>query len=236
MKASEAISWMRRRVPINVLPADFSWYGVLNKAGTDFHNAHSWGFADATTASIEVVSGSDWIRLPDDFVQLVSLETTNLGKDAVAVVSASRMNQLRSELVEGTSTFWYLCFEGGPEVTTPGDGGECWAQVYPTPTQDGSPSLRITYERGWRKVPEGETGAKLNIRPWCESVFLDFCENAAWEALFDSDPPHAARKAERLGRLIKKDNDAGAIVGQPKGGVDCDDEDEDWNIDGDLDD
>lgn len=235
MKASDAISWMRRRVPVNVLPANFSWYDVLNKGGIDFHNAHSWGFADTTTADIEVRAGEDWIRLPDDFVQIVSAQTTNLGKDAVGVISAASMNEKRSALVEGTSTYWYLCFEGGPPTGTPADGGECWAQVYPTPTADGSPALRISYERGWRKVPENEAGAKLNIRPWCESVFLDFCENAAWEALFDSDPPHEARKAQRLAQLIKKDNDAGAIVGKPRGGVCEDDEDEDWSIDGDLD-
>lgn len=219
MNAGELILWMQNKAPSAVLKPGWTWYRVLNKAGIDFYNAHDWQFAERTTANVTGTAGSGRFELPADFVSYVSVESSDLGRDQIEVVSSAVMNQRESENLRGTGSFWSVCFDDAQDQQTPAEFIRPTARIYPKPTTTGSPRMLLTYERGWREIPEGAAGHVPNIRKHCLSVFMDFCELAAWEALFDTTPPHMDLKAARLAALIEKDEQATPSV-PVRGGID----------------
>jgi hypothetical protein len=217
MNAAEIIAWVQKRVPANP-PSGFDWYTLLNLAGIDFHNAYSWSFAEDTTTTIEGVPGLSSLALPEDFVAVRSVQTVDLGRNSVRIVTVDQWNELASVDLIGTSYRFAVCFDTGENQQTANVFAPPVCKVWPTPTIAGEPTLRVTYERGWRHIPTGASGAVPNIRRHCVSVFLDFVEQTAWRYFFDTDAPHGATKAARLAQLITKD-ESGTVSVPVRGGL-----------------
>lgn len=231
MNASQIIEWVRKRVPATP-PSGFDWYDVLNLAGHDFHNAYSWSFAEDTSVTVAGVTGRDSVPLPDDFVAVRSVQTVDIGRNAVRIVTVDQWNELASVDLTGATYRYAVCFDTGENQTTLGVYAPPVCKIWPTPTIDGEPTLRVTYERGWRHIPTGAAGAVPNIRRHCQGVFLDFVEDKAWRRFFDTDPPHGADKAKRLALLIDKD-ESGTVAAPVRGGLPLDNPEE-YRIAGDF--
>lgn len=233
MNAGEIIAAVRRRIPASVFPAGFSWYDVLNVAGVNFCNAHPWSWAQTTKAEVAGMAGSELIRLPDDFVSLVSCRAVDLGRDTVRVVSADVLGRERSANLPGAGYLYYVSFDGGVTQATSAEFAGQYAAIWPAPVTNGSPLLRIVYQRGWRKIPEGESGHVPNIAANAISVFLDFVEAQAHEELFDTPVRHEDRKRERLLALIAED-EARTLPTPIEPGLRRDQGVEDWTFGNDL--
>lgn len=205
MNAEQIIAQIRLRVPAQVFPAGWSWYDQLNLAGINFCNHYPWTWTQAKEAVIVGTVGSELIRLPDDFVGVISCRAEDLGRDTVRVVSSDWLSRERNRNVLGSAYLYFVSFDGSVDQATPAEYAGQFAQIWPAPVSDGSPRLKLVYRRGWRHIPEGASGHKPNIDHNALPVFLDFFEAQVHETLFETPVRHAERKAERLAALIATD-------------------------------
>lgn len=226
--AGDYITRMRFRVPARV-PSDFSWYHALNAAGSDFFNRHPWSFAGETQGVVYARAGQDVLELPHDFVALRSAVADNLNTDSVESVSLSRIQELQAGIgLTQTGGPWSICWDASWTQRTPSTAPAVTAPIYPTPTTDRSPSVRIAYERGWREIPEGMAAAIPNIPPFAESVFMTLCAAVAFERAFEKPSADRAIFERELPFLIRTDERRTTHV-KTKGGLACP-QDDDWRL------
>jgi hypothetical protein len=197
------------------LPQGQTWYDILNIAGETFVNRHSWTWLEKARADVAAIVGEDEIDLPRDFVSLTNCRARDSSSQVVRVVTHRRMEELRSnEALTGTSGFWYLCFDAGIVQKSPAGAPVPRALVWPTPTADGDPTLRIVYQRGWHYILPSEGSHVILIGSWCSAAFLKHCEVTAWEQLHNKPSPRRGEYEQVLKEAIMADEDRVDNVGQ----------------------
>lgn len=211
------------------LPQGLTWYDVLNLAGETFVNRHSWTWLEDANASVAAIQGDAEIPLPRDFVSLTNCRARNSSSQVVRLVTHARIEELRSnEDLTGTSGFWYVCFDAGIVQNSPAGAPIPKAIVWPEPTVNGDPTLRIVYQRGWYPVLPTDGAYVPKIGAWCAAAFLQHCEITAWEKVHNKESSRRAEYERVLSEAIARDEERVENVGQV-GDKRCD-RDEDYLI------
>lgn len=210
------------------LPPELTWYDILNIAGEEFVNKHSWSWLEEERATVNAVMGDENLPIPRDFVALTSVRARNAGSQAVRLVGRDRIEELRSQEDLATSSgFWYVCLDAGVTQSTPGGDVIPAGLVWPIPSANGEPSLRMVYQRGWWKILPSDGARVIKIGAWCEAAFLLHCEITAWEKLHNKPSPRRDKYDVVLRDAIDRDEERCENVGQVgdlRRGDDCDED------------
>jgi hypothetical protein len=152
---------------------------LINRAGVHLMSMFQWAWTIQRPVFLDIVADQDWCGLPDDFLQIVYLQssaTSNTGGidlvDLQLILEARDGGGLNtvtpSKFMAAESHMWPSggsgSLGGGEPVTI--------LELYPTPTVSEDDTVRLCYRGRWRSVPEGSAdGYRLTLPEYCETLF-----------------------------------------------------------------
>lgn len=208
---------------IRVTPdSRFDTLDVLNRAGMMLMGARPWNNWLRETLDIQAVAGQDHVPLPKHWVKVETCVSADPGR-YVEVVTRDRFEFIRTRvLVEPNQPWkWRVCLDSLPPETPDVAPSLCY-RVWPTPTQNGLPNLRVVGVIGWRDF----TATTLANRPplprrWHEAYFHAVC-CVAVETLDPASGPAPERPLYEaaVDRLWQQEEEMDTDAGELRGGVD----------------
>lgn len=199
-----------------------SLWHVLNSAGRKLVMESAWTWLCSEPTDIVAVADQPWIALPDDFDRLITVRIAERSYMTVVISSMIDIETYRSSPVIYTANLYYIYplmnllskgASGGVPVRNR-------LEIYPTPTEDGTPTLTVTYMRKWVELDENDPSRVLNIPEEFTSALI-YRARADAKILQDDEgaPKEEALYAEEVARLKKHDMEQSINRGLIRGGA-----------------
>lgn len=152
---------------------------LINRAGVHLITMHQWNWAIKPPVFLPIVSGQDWIEFPEDFRQIVYIQSSQNSttggidlvdlqiildaRDGGGFVSVTPARYMAAEAHEWPSG-GSGSLGGGEPITR--------LEIYPTPQANESNTVRMAYRARWREVPVGASdNYRLTLPQYCEALF-----------------------------------------------------------------
>jgi hypothetical protein len=120
-------------------------YQTFQDAGNQLLQ-HEWSWAKRGPVALAFRAGVEFVELPPDFGRMVGLETPDSTYATTSVVPFQRIQSYRSGGLSTTSEgVVYMCFDAARRQKNPGVGSTAVAEVWPTPSTNDTPTVRMTY-------------------------------------------------------------------------------------------
>lgn len=192
---------------------------VVNAAGRHFHAMHPWAWAQRASVSLSQVSGVASMALPDDFGELLALESTNSLVRRTQMVTLDEILRLRTSnlpldnWVTKCAVSWKLSDE---------DRMQPYLEMWPTPSADASDTHTLFYRAKWYDATDDD--AIVYVPPFAEPLLMELCRTFArgWEG------EEQGTLSERLAMVqagplflaaVNQDNAAQVNYGPMRGGL-----------------
>ena len=157
----------------DTLSADI--YELINDAGETFTSLHRWTFLNQVTAELDLVTGQEFITLPADFTEILSIERGR--KFGVRLTTMQVIIDLRSNVGAATSPQLFR----GAIVWNNVAGAQPIprVEIYPTPTANESDAITIHYRKDWQRISTDETILSIpdHLIPLYKRILVLFAEN-----------------------------------------------------------
>lgn len=152
---------------------------IANDGASYFYNAHNWRWRDKAL-SLDAVSAQNYIALPTDFEQLISIRSGTNATKAVIQASLDEIITLR-QLSSGVGGYYYVCPSWTPQTgVTAAPIGRL--EIYPTPAASEVGTFSGRYRR---KIPDLSSGTDApDIPTWAHPALKQMVR--AW-AVFVED-------------------------------------------------
>lgn len=150
---------------------------VVNAAGRHLFACREWLWSSRATATLNLVSGTNYVLLPADFAELVAIEVTNSTVTRAKRCTFAEILELRTAQLNGTGFGYNVCANW--RVLAPGITGladdtlQPVLEIWPTPSASVSDALTIIYKARWPDLVNDNTVVLLP--PFAESLLVDFC-------------------------------------------------------------
>lgn len=195
---------------------------ILNDAGEYLCTMHSWKWLERGSATLDFVAGQDYVDLPDDFRDVISVVYSQSLSDRFEWVDQERMERVR----QGIEPDWQ--YIGLIENVAPATGGPAVPRLALSPTPGGNitAALTIRYAAGWSQVGrDADVDTTYLIVPeWCRSLMIRLCRIFA-AALGEEDIAgleerlEAIESSKYLDRLKERDGAVQPELGVLEGGA-----------------
>lgn len=204
---------------VNTLDSRIKPWAVFNQAGQALFTRHAWSWR-GENADLLGVADQDFIALPEDFAKCtsVSLPDTVYG---VKTVSQAAIRRFREAPVTGATGVWFVSFEPWNRQANPELLPTPRMDIYPTPTVAGTPTLKLEYQRQWRRIRASDPRGVPNLPDYTEWA-LTLKGRAMFKALHDDYAGSGADEAlyeKEIARLIQEDTPQ-MNYGRMRGGAD----------------
>jgi hypothetical protein len=170
-------------------PASLTADVMVQQAGRALFNMHGWRFRERT-AALDTVADQEYVALPADFGQLITLRTATGG--GVEWTGMARMHELRSFAGAGSViTNVAIAFTVVSGVPTPR------LELYPTPAADSSPGLRLEYRASYQHPAESSDA--MPVPAYVEPLLLEVLRAVAFA--YDEDEAPSEGLSVRLAAI-----------------------------------
>jgi hypothetical protein len=143
---------------------------IVNDAGRYLCAMHEWTWLERPPANLSFVADTDYVVLPTDFNQMISVEPTSSIVIQVFMTTISTLLKLRADQV--TSVFDYtVALEYPTQSATTARPGSARLAVYPTPGSNDSNVLKLFYKAGWIEL-DGNADVP-NTPEDCDSLLIE---------------------------------------------------------------
>lgn len=140
-------------------------YDTFTDAGRQLLSLREWSWSKRGPEESQLRFKADqaYVELPADFGRVVSVYTTDGG--GVRLVASQEISLLRSGGVTGDPVAVCLCFDAARRQKNPGGGSILVADVWPTPTADDSPTVRMVYRASFKQTTSADDDTCPDIHP-----------------------------------------------------------------------
>ena len=197
---------------------------TLNRAGRWLVTAHAWSWRHRVSTTFAAVASQAYIALPTTFGQvidcIVNLSLVPTGFRQVEIVSLSHIADLRQRFSTLGDGVLYIAFPGYTQSDTATVHPIARAEVFPTPTANGDPTMELTFLQKWRELTS--TGSdEANIPDDFENLLVLKSRLMALqvENPDGSWPDLRAELQEELARMVLEDESRQEEVGPLIGGA-----------------
>lgn len=123
-------------------------FELLNDAGHYLTNMHDWGWLARPPANLNFVASQEYVTLPSDFGNMLSIEVPNSLQTTVQEETLERILYLRGSSLNDPFRYHVaVVFPTQTSVTVA--PGNPRLEIWPTPGSNESNALRISYRAGW---------------------------------------------------------------------------------------
>lgn len=197
-------------------------WATFNRAGRAMVTRHDWTWRMRGPVSIPVVASQSWLAMPDDFAGETESFVPNTGNFTLLEKTSLRRivelrSQNRSNQITGTM---YIYFPAWATQVSREDPPTQRAELYPTPTTAGQPTISLIYKGRWREITENDNNAIPNIPPDFEQALILTARSYAICIENQMPPYEDGPAAVEIDRLIKEDSQRQSEMGRMTGGVD----------------
>lgn len=128
-------------------PSEVPTIQIINEAGSMLVNMHRWRWLERPAVSLDTTATQEWIALPTDFGEIISLMPASSLLGSVTPASMSQIDNMRAAAIATpTGSFWYAVeFLGSAAQNPPTPRLAIW----PTPTTSTVGALILRYRAGW---------------------------------------------------------------------------------------
>ena len=192
---------------------------VVNLAGEDWVNIHTWQYLRRRSKSIDLVADQEYVDLGDEVRDIISMYPTNSLTNHVQWTTTEEINRLRTTVHGTYSGYWAA--QGFRKDATTGDLHQI-AELWPTPSASSTAYFTLFHTSGWVRVTSDDD--KVDLPDWLEPRFIQWCRAYA-EGLEDSDQGSVEQRQEGLlasqsfQRAMGRDGALQLTLGKPEGGV-----------------
>lgn len=197
--------------------AGSTWVNVVNGALQRLANIKPWRWREADL-SLDTIADQNYIALPDDFAELVTIHRASPWRDC-APVSLARIQMYRAANIgQDLGIIGYLyTIRSHAQATVTGSTTNR-IELYPTPTLNETGALVGTYRRFIRAMSLDSDLPDIPPGPWHEA--LDALVRAMAASREDEqDGVHWMRFNEMLPDLIRADAGVETNLGYIDGGI-----------------
>lgn len=124
---------------------------IVNQAGQTLFALHQWEFLNRPVAILSTVAGQDYVTMPDDVSDVISVEPYSRVTESVTMVSMSRINALRASILNEYLR-WYAAVEFPDAVNVSTAVAGPRLAFWPTPSTTQANAFRLNYRAGWRDL------------------------------------------------------------------------------------
>lgn len=165
--------WIRLSLG-GALPGDFPLLVACNMAGRFLCQMTAWRFLENAETLLSTVISTNYIVLPANFGQVISLRGTTDNAD-VEWVGREQMNDLRAGTSSGTDGFVYAVIETAAQsgITPPTKR----LAIHPTPTASTSNLYRLVYRAEWAELTADED--EIPLPYFVETLYLRILQEHA---------------------------------------------------------
>lgn len=129
-------------------PLDPRLDDVVNQAGRYMCAMNPWAFLERPPVELDFVANQNYVLLPDDFDQLVSLDVPVGIQTSVILTSIARILNLRANT--WTEPFnYYVALEYPAQESVDEPPPKARLAIFPTPGTTESGGLHLQYRAGW---------------------------------------------------------------------------------------
>lgn len=151
---------------------------VVNAAGRHFHAMHPWEWAKRASAPLNFISGVTSVSLPDDFGDLLSVESANSLIRRTQTVTIDEILRLRTSnlpldgWVTKVAVNWRISDD---------DRMQPYLEMWPTPSADSESAMTLFYRAKWPDATDDAT--IVYVPPFAETLLIELCRTFArgWE-------------------------------------------------------
>jgi hypothetical protein len=148
---------------------------VVNQAG-QYLFQRPWRFRERTSAFISLVASQDYVSLPSDVEEIISLiNRENIGFN-IELVTPDHLQNLREISIDsGGHGVTYACLSRVANAA--GSAlNPARLELFPTPTAAATDALAVRYRAGWVEIASGAADSyEIPIPKYCDSLFIQYC-------------------------------------------------------------
>lgn len=194
-----------------------SWDDVVNDALQYLANLSQWHWREQAL-SLDTVADQNYIDLPDDFGEMVTIHRASPWRDAVPV-SLARIQQYRAaNIAQDLGIIGYLYAIVGHTQETTADHTTYRLELFPTPTLDETGALTGTYRRIVTKLVSDSDVPNIPGGPFMVALKL-LCSAFAKSTEDEQEGPEWARFNAMLPDLMRADGGVMSNLGYIDGGI-----------------
>jgi hypothetical protein len=148
---------------------------VVNQAG-QYLFQRPWRFRERTSAFISLVASQDYVALPADVEEIISLiNRENIGFN-IELVTPDHLQNLREIGIDsGGHSVTYACLSR----TANAAGAALNAvrlELFPTPTAAATDAIAVRYRAGWTDIASGAADSyEIPIPKYIDTLFIQYC-------------------------------------------------------------
>lgn len=169
------IAMMESAIGGSTASTGHSLIATLNWAGREIFGARDWPWKTSAQASAAAVADSGVVALPSDFMNLLSITTTD--EELVQLVTMEEIDRMRRTGATD-STGWKVAINSWKTQATTADQPTPQLEVYPTPTGTSVPTFTVRYGKRW--VPLASGTAVPNMPDEMEEALVELARAKAW--------------------------------------------------------
>lgn len=143
---------------------------MVNEGGRHLFSMHSWNFRTRPSVILSLVGDQDYVDLPDDFGELVSVKMDNNLLDSIEITTLAQIDELRNLSLADTS-FRIVAAISYPDQADDNDSlSTPRLELWPTPPADTTKAITLRQRSLWAEMNRNEDVP--NIQPKYESLLI----------------------------------------------------------------
>jgi hypothetical protein len=151
-------------------------YAVLNEAIEYLFNCHAWKWRKRPPVNLSFTATQEYITLPADFGEIVSIEVKSNFMRNVEQTSVSHIMFMRSAINQNNpSLAVYVALSWPTQTTTTAAPANPRLEIYPTPATTEANVLSIQYRAGAIRIATDASTTVPNIPPKLERALSLLC-------------------------------------------------------------
>jgi len=160
---------------------------IVNQAG-NYLFTKAWRFRERTARPLSIVANQDWVALPSDAEEIVSLIAKGGLGWRIELTTPDQIELFRNTLAPQVFDSVYYAAMSRPwaeaNETTPLGAGTAFPaarlDIYPTPVANQPEAMIMRYRSGWTPVSEDSgsvtpIGYFMPVPPYVEALLIAYC-------------------------------------------------------------
>lgn len=190
----------------------------VNSAGRHLCGMHRWSFLQRAPTTLNFTASTEYVALPSDFGELDSI-TYNSAVQSFTMTSMEHILEMRS-----TGATLYNGYFGSvvwpTQANTTSEPGVPRIELYPTPAENVTAALRISYRAGWTELTNSASYANVpkRLEPLLESLVRAYAQGREEDRL--EELLGAVAAGWQFRHLVETDSqDMGGMMGPTRNGA-----------------
>lgn len=202
-------------------------YATFNRAGRKLYTEHDWNFRTQGMATLPAIANQAYLELPSDWGGLLQATVPNSGNFSfLQPTSLAELLLMRSYTVvtlrTGVTRIYWPSYSTQATVE---DQPTKRAELFPTPTTAGDPTVTAYYTRVWANVAydpvagTGDDDAIPNLPDEFEEALIRIARESAWSLENQQPSIDGSLYQAEIERLKLEDARAQTVYGRAVGGA-----------------